>query len=257
MHRIQNGVFERTKHMYAARGFYYSCLSTTGKILYDRILDHAVSLQERVSLRGVPEIRIIPRKEFEKNALDALQAVLLDNPCLFFLDRHFTLMLSPVYGIELQFTYKKEKLRYYVTVCDNALDAILRDIRTNCTDPSDQGRLLYTHNYLMEKVSYETGKEYSYTILSILTLKKGCCQSYSGLFKILMNALGIPCIIVTGTSLCDGTRHAWNMVKVSGRFSHVDVTNGKTLRGILFCAEDDVMNRYCRKSDFPYPECVR
>ena len=64
----------------------------------------------------------------------------------------------------------------------------------------------------------------SFNPYGILINKIGVCASYSASFKLLADAAGIDCIVVTG--YLEGTLpHAWNKVKVDGKWHIVDSTN--------------------------------
>ena len=52
----------------------------------------------------------------------------------------------------------------------------------------------------------------------------GVCASYSGAFKLLAEAAGLECIVVTG-NLEGDLPHAWNKVKVDGEWQIGDSTN--------------------------------
>ena len=54
--------------------------------------------------------------------------------------------------------------------------------------------------------------------------KKGICQGYSNLTKVMLTYLNIPCILVNGDSIAGG--HAWNMAYVSNKWIFVDSTWG-------------------------------
>jgi len=61
-----------------------------------------------------------------------------------------------------------------------------------------------------------------YTAYGILCMNKGVCAGYGDAFKLLCDAAGLPCIVVTGTG--GGVPHEWNKVKIEGSYYIVDVT---------------------------------
>lgn len=60
----------------------------------------------------------------------------------------------------------------------------------------------------------------SYTPYGVLVKNTGVCQEYATAFKLLLNRLGMECIVVSS----EGMNHAWNIVKIDGDYYHVDVT---------------------------------
>ena len=60
------------------------------------------------------------------------------------------------------------------------------------------------------------------------------CEGYAGAFKVLCDALGVPCICVNGSTA--GVKyHMWNYVQLSGTWYLVDVTMGDVYSTEVFC----------------------
>ncbi|MFN8394496.1 MAG: transglutaminase domain-containing protein [Bacteroidia bacterium] len=106
-------------------------------------------------------------------------------------------------------------------------------------DDWDRARAIY--RWIAENVSYDdvayNNKEYgSGDAERTLRTHKGVCGDFSELFKELARAAGMEAVKVTGWSktkdLPPGTRldqpdHAWNAIKIEGRWQLVDVTWGQ------------------------------
>lgn len=61
------------------------------------------------------------------------------------------------------------------------------------------------------------------------------CEGYAGAFKVLCDALGVPCICVSG-SMTSLSAHMWNYVQLeSGKWYQVDVTTGDAYNTDQFC----------------------
>jgi transglutaminase/protease-like cytokinesis protein 3 len=98
----------------------------------------------------------------------------------------------------------------------------------------EETRVLLAHNYLAHFVRYvdkdrASNLERSYLQSAYGALvKHGCvCQGYAEAFKRLMDAAGVPCDVVTGsTDTVRDADHAWNIVKLHGGRDnyHIDVT---------------------------------
>ncbi len=90
--------------------------------------------------------------------------------------------------------------------------------------------------WIAENIAYDTygfttGK-YSPTS-TILTTKKGVCENYSELLKSMCDLLGIECHVIDGYSkgygytknkVFQSSDHAWNIVKLSGKYTFIDLT---------------------------------
>lgn len=64
----------------------------------------------------------------------------------------------------------------------------------------------------------------SFTAYGVLVNNVGVCASYSAAFKLLADAAGLESVVVTGY-LEGNLPHAWNKVKLDGKWNIVDATN--------------------------------
>ncbi len=71
------------------------------------------------------------------------------------------------------------------------------------------------HDYLIEHMQYDNRY---YTPYDAFAKGRGMCMSYALAFQRIMQEMKIPSIYVKGKE------HAWNMVKLGGRWYNVDVT---------------------------------
>ncbi len=85
------------------------------------------------------------------------------------------------------------------------------------------------HNWLIRNVKYDyysylrgNVPHVSHTIRGALVKKVAVCDGYARAFQEIMKKLKIPCKFVVGRS--SGVGHAWNMVKLGGKWYHVDAT---------------------------------
>ncbi len=88
---------------------------------------------------------------------------------------------------------------------------------------SDYERVLAVHDYLVRGCAFDSGEspaQASFTAYGALVLGSAVCQGYSDAFALVMERLGIPCVVVDSEEMS----HAWNMVLVDGAWYHVDVT---------------------------------
>lgn len=97
---------------------------------------------------------------------------------------------------------------------------------------SDFDKVISAHDYLTETASYELTDDLSFTAYGIFVRQKGVCQGYAYAFKYLMDRAGVECHYVTSDTL----NHGWNIVKLDGKYYHVDVTEddaGATYKGLF------------------------
>lgn len=107
-------------------------------------------------------------------------------------------------------------------------------------DMTELEKEIALNNYLCENAKYDddalknaeknnfkkVDKEFndSFTPYGVLVNKNGVCASYAGAYKLLAEEAGLECIVVTGY-LEGNLPHAWNKVKVDGKWQIVDTTN--------------------------------
>ena len=117
----------------------------------------------------------------------------------------------------------------------------------------------YSH-YLKNKLPRS-----AYTVKGALLKKLCVCMGYALAFKKLMKAYHIPCKVVRGKA--GGEGHAWNMVKLSGKWYHVDVTwddpivngrnNNKEVRYEYFLKSTKYMKSHSHSfRTKSYPKCT-
>lgn len=138
-----------------------------------------------------------------------------------------------------------------------AVDALAEKINTDFTSDEDKARAIFTWiatnvRYDMDAYNsrqapagfmYRTPEEKEAKLakmrddlaLKTLRSKKGVCEGYSTLYERLADKTGLEAVIVPGTSKSHPTHigkqpgasdHAWNAVKINGRWQLIDVTWG-------------------------------
>ena len=144
-------------------------------------------------------------------------------------------------------------IRFYY---DNTLssDAYQRRVKeTNATiealvaktkGMNDFEKALYVHDYIILNCEYDLdllnlikaegtldGEVYSerYTEYSVLVNGTGICGSYALAYRAVMNACGVECLYLSSKAM----NHAWNMIKLDGKWYHVDC-----------CWDDPTPDRY-------------
>ncbi|MCI6790564.1 MAG: hypothetical protein MR589_05770 [Lachnobacterium sp.] len=81
--------------------------------------------------------------------------------------------------------------------------------------------LIYSANYVNDG-DYSTAEGWAYGATGVLIHKEGVCQSYAIAFYMMAVSAGLDCKYVTGTA--HGVGHAWNQVKVGGKWYYIDCT---------------------------------
>jgi len=103
------------------------------------------------------------------------------------------------------------------------VDRQVRDVLERLITPgmNDHQRVKAIHDWIVLRLAYDAGLS-RYTAYEALRTGKGVCQAYALLAYKMFTAAGLPARIVEGT-VPEGD-HAWNLVRVDGRWYHLDVT---------------------------------
>ena len=86
-------------------------------------------------------------------------------------------------------------------------------------------RQLAIHYWLIDNLEYDhTGKYID--AYSALTVGKTVCGGYATLYSLMLAEAGIESKVVTGKNIHnpDPLGHAWNLVKIDGKWYHADAT---------------------------------
>lgn len=123
---------------------------------------------------------------------------------------------------------------------------------------NDYDTVMRIHDYIIRKCRYieENDSGYCATAYGCLVQNEANCEGYAKAFDLLASRMGLESILVTGTT-DTGENHAWNQVKVDGKWYNIDVTWDETdvegdLRRMYFLCDDDFFD----KTHFPDSEYV-
>ncbi len=104
----------------------------------------------------------------------------------------------------------------------------------------------YIHDYIVLNTDYVSGAPNCFNAYGCLIGGKAVCSGYAAAFQVLLNALGIFCGRVEGTSSSERTGtvdHEWNFVQMGGDYYYVDVTwDDPTMHG--YSSKDNLEHDY-------------
>lgn len=126
-----------------------------------------------------------------------------------------------------------------------SVDRLASRISKDFPKEEDKARAIFT--WIASNIRYDVPKSQKVTnmemyslpeeeqALKILIAKKGICQDYSTLYKVLAEKVGLEAVIISGFGktlisdvgkLASISDHAWNAVKIAGEWKLIDVTWG-------------------------------
>lgn len=118
------------------------------------------------------------------------------------------------------------KLSYYTSKAKQkkALDKIKKVAKKiKKKYPNNQFKQIKAvHNYVIEQTTYDSKEADRYSIYGVMKDGRAVCQGYAMTTYYLLKELNIDVKYVTGTA--GGENHAWNKVKLGGKWFNMDTT---------------------------------
>lgn len=105
---------------------------------------------------------------------------------------------------------------------EDKLDRVMASIGTG---GSNKQKVTKIYRYVTKNVNYDYSsslKDTAYTSYAALVNKKAVCNGYAALVYDMCRKAGVPCRVIVGTA--NGGLHAWNLIKVSGKWYNADAT---------------------------------
>lgn len=204
--------------------FYKNKLTKKEAEGFDLILDGFMRYESNIPYRNLDVKQIEKIYEFLK----------LEIPQLFFVER-ITCQHMPVLkcGVVIP-KYRMSKENAFATL--DALKVKVEQIKQNMTCINEYEKEKYIHDYLCKHVKYDYSfRDSSFECVGPLLFGKGVCEGISKATKLLLAACGIDSLIVHGRSnnqqvqIANNDSHAWNIVRISNSFYHLDVTFDMTI----------------------------
>ena len=118
--------------------------------------------------------------------------------------------------ISIRYLCTKEQEDYVDRELKKATSSIIND------NMSDYDKVNAINRYIIDRYEYDYDLK-SLSVYSALTTSETVCQGYSMTAYKMFNYAGIKNRIIVGTAR--GTSHSWNLVKIDGKWYHIDITN--------------------------------
>lgn len=136
---------------------------------------------------------------------------------------------SPSVIMVPEYLFTKDKLREH----KQAMQSRILKIARQAEGLDEKGKEVFIHDFIVQNVKYDKlKKEYSHEIIGALGNGVAVCEGMAKAVKALCDQLGIWCIIALSDNNPDKGikyRHTWNIVKIGGKYYHLDVTFDNSL----------------------------
>lgn len=162
-----------------------------------------------------------------------------------------------------EYLFEKDKIREHQKAMQARIEKLVRPAKKL----SDFEKEKYVHDFICDNVRYDKLKKaYSHEIIGPLGQGVGVCEGIAKAVKVLLDALGVWCIIaICGNNPEKGIkyRHTWNVVKLDGVYYHLDATfdntlgrDGSEIRYDYFNLDDQQIFRDHEPLIAPAPACT-
>lgn len=209
--------------------YYYKQLNDTAKIMYDT-LENNINVLKAGNQSIVFDINSGEAGNYFQSVWDAFT---LDRPDVFWVDTlKLSLITKSMTNIFSSTSYeyileaREDEANYYIdsfssaTQVEDAINDVDLKIQqiANGAKGSTYDKVKYVHDYLVDLMSYDqTDKINNSNVYGALIEKTCVCEGYAESFKLILDKLNIPCVIVYGDGIDSSGRteaHAWNYVKM-------------------------------------------
>lgn len=195
--------------------YYFNRLGNKEKQAYSNILAEIEAMPAAV------EIPSLAQKELSA----VFEALLYDNPYLFFIGRNCTITTT---GTKSYFNAEYVMSAAEYGSRKQALEAKADKIAAGLGNKTRFDAELYIHDYIIDTCAYSnTGAEDESSAYGALVKGAAACEGYAKAAKLLLDLAGIDCFVLGGMAKnAQGgyESHMWNTVNIEGDFYNLDTT---------------------------------
>ena len=193
-----------------------------------------------ISLKAFPEYQ-----NFDE-LWDDLLYVWYQNPYIMGVDFNHTLISNDGQAIKIDYFVDNATAKKYQEEVYKKANSVANSVTNSSMNA--QEKVIAIYDYLMNNSEYNyaayelmtsSAKDTCYDVYpnswntyGILCEQKGVCQSYAYAFNAIAHEAGLDTTMVTGS--LDGGGHAWNAVKLDGKWYMLDVTNNGKTSGVPY-----------------------
>ena len=128
-----------------------------------------------------------------------------------------------------EYLFEKSKVKDHQKAMKARVEKLVRPAMSMKEKEKEQ----YIHDFICQNVRYDKLKKpYSHEIIGPLGQGVGVCEGIAKTVKILCDNLGIWCMIAISEANPEKKikyRHAWNIVRIDGKYYHLDATFDNSL----------------------------
>lgn len=229
--------------------FYYNQLDNYGKIIYDKLKDNKDKLITGTYVFDFKtQFNTLLHSENGKQILNeafqsAWNAFSYDEMDLFYIDINkmtlinesrslggiVTYYISIGPGDYANYLQDDFQTKESIEKANKYIDNIVKQIKEQTKQDTDFKKAKRIHDWLISSLEYNNSKNKpnQYNIYGALHDKKVVCEGYARTYRYLMESVGVPCVLISGTAQNSEGKiesHAWNYIQLKNVWYAVDVT---------------------------------
>ena len=249
LNEITNSQNNQTNQEVISATYYYGQLDNNAKIIYNSLKENKENMKSGTYKLdfGTQFNTLLHTETGEQELQTAFQsawnAYSYDQADLFYIDSRKLTLMNEYVNIGGIVTYHisigpGENENYLLDTFQEAgsieqaesyIQNIVDQIVNQTQNDSVVEKARRIHNWLVTSVSYEESEENKnrFEIYGALHDQRAVCEGYARSFKYLMEKVGVPCVLLSGTgtnSEGKSESHAWNYMQVNNQWYAVDVT---------------------------------
>ena len=204
-----------------AGGFSREHINERQKLIYDAIFE-AVE-------QSLPSVNL-PVSGYSSSDIEAaLSALLYDCPQFFWLDFSECAYSVDGSGVTIFFSYlySGERLERMKATLENTVNEIVGLVEA-MRSSNEYDQAVFVHDFIAAECEYDRALSSAdmHTAYGALVTRKAVCDGYAHAYRLILQRLSIECHYVPGEARGpNGTEgHAWNIVKLDGKYTAVDLT---------------------------------
>lgn len=227
--------------------------------VYDRVAEGVRDSEENISVyNGKDPVSI-------EQAQIAVDAFLRDNHGYFWFEGTYSMSYNgeTVLNVKPRYTMEGSQLDAAKAAVNEAVREAMSGIKAGMTQLEME---LYLHDWLAGRVVYDTELtgEHIHDLFGALVFGKAVCDGYADAFGYLLRLVGIQSYIAYGMSIkpnsYDAVSHAWNYVRINGKYYHTDVTwasqKGEIYHTYFNVSDAKIQeDHWIDESEYPLPVC--
>lgn len=215
------------KRLSTTGNYYYEQLNKEQQKAYYAIKEGLLNLQESFA------VPLLSKKELS----DIYFMIRLDCPAIFYSVTFSYKYYANSTAVEMipQYLFSRDKIKEHRL----AMESRVKKLARQAVDLDEKGKELFIHDFIVKNITYDKlKKEYSHEIIGALGHGVAVCEGIAKAVKILCDELKIWCIIALSEANPEKGikyRHAWNVIRIGGRYYHLDATFDNTI------SKDDII----------------